>query len=70
VYSLIGIFGSIAITTQTQRPGTSGTTILDFYSTDDYMAITIQLLMFLQLSTAFPVLQWITRSRFFGLFGK
>ncbi|CAD8199009.1 unnamed protein product [Paramecium pentaurelia] len=71
VYCMAGTFGAFAVAgalaNNQKQDGKSGSTLLDYYPSDNPLVIVIQVLLFLQLTLVFPVLQFITRSQFFGL---
>lgn len=71
VYCMAGSFGAFAVAEAkiigSLQPGTTGQTLLDYYDSSKPDIIVIQILLFLQLTTVYPVLGFITRSQFFGI---
>ncbi|KAM3136657.1 hypothetical protein pb186bvf_011293 [Paramecium bursaria] len=65
LYQIIGIFGSMAM--NGQKSEGNGATILQYFPSNDWLVLALQILITLQLSLAFPVIQFVTRARFFEL---
>jgi sodium-coupled neutral amino acid transporter 9 len=64
LYTLIGVFGAMALS---QTGIKEGSTLLDFFQHDDPFALTLRILVALQLSLLLPLIHWVMRSRLFEM---